>query len=121
MRAPVDAIKGQFGFLSYEVEEGKKLFFHMSEVKDKASLCVGDHVEFVLVTNKRNGRSSACNVVKVSDGQTRPERLISRLRTISLDDSGPKLTVIRQPKGPDGSEGFASSARLSRLPGLAPE
>ena len=24
---------GQFGFLSYEVEEGKKLFFHMSEVE----------------------------------------------------------------------------------------
>lgn len=65
LRATVDAIKGQFGFLAYEVEEGKKLFFHMSEVKDNTNLQVGDQVEFVLVTNQRNGKSSACNVVKV--------------------------------------------------------
>lgn len=65
LRATVDAIKGQFGFLAYEVEEGKKLFFHMSEVKDNVNLQVGDQVEFVLVTNQRNGKSSACNVVKV--------------------------------------------------------
>lgn len=64
LRAVVDAIKGQFGFLAYEVE-GKKLFFHMSEVKDNVSLQVGDQVEFVLVTNQRNGKSSACNVVKI--------------------------------------------------------
>lgn len=65
LRATVDAIKGQFGFLAYEVEEGKKLFFHTSEVKDYTSLQVGDQVEFVLVTNHRSGKSSACNVVKV--------------------------------------------------------
>lgn len=65
LRATVDAIKGQFGFLAYEVEEGKKLFFHTSEVKDYTSLQVGDQVEFVLVTNQRSGKSSACNVVKV--------------------------------------------------------
>lgn len=64
LRATVDAIKGQFGFLAYEVEEGKKLFFHMSEVKD-VNLQVGDQVEFVLVTNQRSGKSSACNVSKV--------------------------------------------------------
>lgn len=65
LRATVDAIKGHFGFLAYEVEEGKKLFFHMTEVKDNTTLQVGDTVEFVLVTNHRNGKSSACNVVKV--------------------------------------------------------
>lgn len=65
LRAAVDAIKGHFGFLAYEVEEGKKLFFHMTEVKDNASLQVGDTVEFVLVTNHRSGKSSACSVVKV--------------------------------------------------------
>lgn len=65
LRATVDAIKGQFGFLAYEVEEGKKLFFHMSEVKDNVNLQVGDQVEFVLVTNQRSGKSSACNVIKV--------------------------------------------------------
>ena len=121
LRATVDAIKGQFGFLAYEVEEGKKLFFHMSEVKDNVNLQVGDQVEFVLVTNQRNGKSSACNVVKMSDGQSRPERLISRLRTISLDDNGPKLTVIRQPKGPDGSKGFLLNVRSIRLPGSVAE
>lgn len=56
---------GHFGFLAYEVDEGKKLFFHMSEVKDEATLQQGDQVEFVLVTNKRTGKSSACNLTKV--------------------------------------------------------
>ncbi|XP_057655391.1 cold shock domain-containing protein E1 isoform X1 [Diorhabda carinulata] len=128
LKATVDAIKGHFGFLAYEVEEGKKLFFHMTEVKDNASLQVGDTVEFVLVTNHRSGKSSACNVVKVSnchlyysDVQARPERLISRLRTISVDDTGPKLMVMRQPKGPDGSKGFSSEARSNRIPGVVPK
>lgn len=65
LRATVDAIKGPFGFLAYEVEEGKKLFFHMSEVKDNVNLQIGDQVEFVLVTHQRSGKSSALNVVKV--------------------------------------------------------
>ncbi|KAJ8939113.1 hypothetical protein NQ318_005933 [Aromia moschata] len=121
LRATVDAIKGHFGFLAYEVEEGKKLFFHMTEVKDNVSLQVGDTVEFVLVTNHRSGKSSACNVVKVSDVQARPERLISRLRTISVDDVGPKLIVVRQPKGPDGSKGFSTEARTPRTPGAVSE
>jgi cold shock CspA family protein len=118
LRATVDAIKGHFGFLAYEVEEGKKLFFHMTEVKDNVNLQVGDTVEFVLVTNHRSGKSSACSVVKVSDVQARPERLISRLRTVSLDDAGPRLTLLRQPKGPDGSKGFSSEARVVHLPGI---
>lgn len=57
--------KGLYGFLAYEVDEGKKLFFHVSEVKDGVSLQPGDQVEFVLVTNQRTGKSSACNVTKV--------------------------------------------------------
>ncbi len=31
---------GQFGFLAYEQEEGKKLFFHMSEVEGGEGLQV---------------------------------------------------------------------------------
>lgn len=120
-RATVDAYKGPFGFLTYEVEEGKKLFFHISEVKDNAVLQVGDQVEFELVTNQRNGKSSACNVTKVSDVQARPERLISRLRTISMEDTGPKLTVVRQPRGPDGSRGFTTDVRKIRMAGALPE
>lgn len=120
-RATVDAVKGPFGFLTYEVDEGRKLFFHMSEVRDHATLQPGDQVEFVLVTNQRTGKSSACNVTRLSDAiQQRPERLISRLRTISLDDAGPKLTVVRQPRGPDGTRGFAQERTL-HIPGAIEE
>lgn len=52
-RANVDSIKGQFGFLDYEVEEGKKLFFHMTEVHGNSNnLYAGDSVEFSVVTNQ---------------------------------------------------------------------
>lgn len=52
-RATVDSIKGQFGFLNYEIEDGKKLFFHMTEVQGNAvSLHPGDTVEFSVVTNQ---------------------------------------------------------------------
>lgn len=52
-RANVDSIKGQFGFLDFEVEENKKLFFHMSEVQGNANnLFSGDSVEFSVVKNQ---------------------------------------------------------------------
>ena len=58
-------IVGSFGFLSYEVEEGKKLFFHTCEVEDKDPLQNGDEVEFVVVSNKRTGKHSAVAVRKI--------------------------------------------------------
>lgn len=118
VRATVEAIKGQFGFLSHEVEEGKKLFFHMSEVRDNVTLQPGDQVEFVIVQKQRNGKVSACNVVRVSE-IPRPERLISRLRTVSSDDSGPRIQVVRQPRGPDGSDGFKQQRELREIGQLA--
>lgn len=107
-QATVDTIKGNFGFLSHEVEEGKKLFFHMSEVKGGASLQSGDKVEFVILHHQRTGKYSACRVVKIGDGQPtqRPERLISRLRSISSSANNPRFIVVRQPRGPDGTKGF---------------
>lgn len=55
-RATVDSIKGQFGFLNFEVEDGKKLFFHMSEVQgNTVALHPGDTVEFSVVTNQVSG------------------------------------------------------------------
>lgn len=55
-RAAVDSIRGQFGFLDYEVEEGKKLFFHMSEVQGNGNnLHSGDTVEFSIVKNQVSG------------------------------------------------------------------
>jgi cold shock CspA family protein len=107
IQANVDTIKGNFGFLSYEAEEGKKLFFHMSEVKGEGSIQPGDKVEFVVVHHQKTGKYSACSVVKIGESQPlqRPERL-NRLRTISAEGGGPKLILIRQPKGPDGTTGF---------------
>lgn len=47
---------------------------------------------------------------------TRPDHLLSRLKINSIDESVPRLIVIRQPKGPDG-KGFNNSVRTPRLPG----
>nr|CAH0099384.1 unnamed protein product [Daphnia galeata] len=111
LRSTVDAIKGQFGFLNYEMEDGKKLFFHLSEVKDNATLLPNDTVEFVLITNQRTGKSSACNIVKMET--QRPDWLAARLRTMSIDENGPRFYVLRQPKGPDGTRGFKMAPRSS--------
>lgn len=136
-RAIVDSIKGQFGFLDYEVDEGKKLFFHMSEVQGSSyTLYSGDTVEFSVITNhvnmessqyhlnskfnfsfQRTGKTSACGVVKIQDSSPRPERLISRIKINSIDESAPRLTMIRAPKGPDGSKGFSLEARMPRICG----
>ena len=56
---------GPFGFLAYEHDEGKKLFFHTSEVEGGELLAQGDEVEFVVVTNRRSGKHSACCVRKL--------------------------------------------------------
>ena len=40
----------------------------------------------------------------------RPERLISKLKTMNIEEmarGGARIVVIRQPKGPDGTKGFA--------------
>lgn len=66
---------------------------------------------------QRNGKSSACNVVKVSDNSaSRPERLLTRIKINSIDDSVPRVIVLRQPKGPEG-HGFGPATRMLRLPG----
>lgn len=55
----------QFGFITYEVGESKKLFFHVKEVQDGVELQTGDEVEFSVVFNQRTGKCSACNVRRV--------------------------------------------------------
>jgi cold shock CspA family protein len=66
VKATVDTIKSNFGFLNYEVgDEGKKLFFHMSEFKGR-ELNPGDTVEFAVVHNHRTNKYSACNLTKSS-------------------------------------------------------
>uniref|UniRef100_A0A3Q2QIT0 Cold shock domain-containing protein E1 n=1 Tax=Fundulus heteroclitus TaxID=8078 RepID=A0A3Q2QIT0_FUNHE len=109
-RAPVECVKDQFGFITYEVGESKKLFFHVKEVQDGVELQIGDEVEFSVVFNQRTGKCSACNVRRVSEGPKpvatpRPDRLVNRLKSITLDDaSAPRLVILRQPRGPDNSK-----------------
>ncbi|XP_058860680.1 cold shock domain-containing protein E1-like isoform X10 [Acipenser ruthenus] len=117
-RAPVECVKDQFGFISYEVGDGKKLFFHVKEVQDGVELQAGDEVEFSVVLNQRTGKCSACNVRRVSEGPKpvstpRPDRLVNRLKSITLDDSSaPRLVILRQPKGPDNSKGFSVERKI---------
>lgn len=66
---------------------------------------------------QRTGKTSACGVVKIQDSSPRPDRLISRIKINSIDESAPRLTTIRAPKGPDGSKGFAAEARMPRIAG----
>lgn len=70
---------------------------------------------FLLI--QRTGKTSACGVVKIQDSSPRPDRLISRIKINSIDESAPRLTTIRAPKGPDGSKGFATEARMPRIAG----
>ncbi|XP_032376025.1 cold shock domain-containing protein E1 isoform X12 [Etheostoma spectabile] len=122
-RAMVECVKDQFGFITYEVGESKKLFFHVKEVQDGLELQTGDEVEFSVVLNQRTGKCSACNVRRVSEGPKqvatpRPDRLVNRLKSITLDDaSAPRLMIVRQPRGPDNSKGF-NVERKTRQPGV---
>lgn len=59
-------VLGSFGFLSYELIDGKKLIFYTSEVRASSpTLQIGDMVEFTLYTNQRTGKMSACNISKI--------------------------------------------------------
>ncbi|KAM9856106.1 cold shock domain-containing protein E1 isoform 1-T1 [Aulostomus maculatus] len=122
-RAVVECVKDQFGFITYEVGESKKLFFHVKEVQDGLELQTGDEVEFSVVLNQRTGKCSACNVRRVSEGPKpvvtpRPDRLVNRLKSITLDDaSAPRLVIVRQPRGPDNTKGF-NVERKTRQPGV---
>ncbi|KAL1021122.1 hypothetical protein UPYG_G00009090 [Umbra pygmaea] len=122
-KALVECVKDQFGFITYEVGESKKLFFHVKEVQDGLELQTGDEVEFSVILNQRTGKCSACNVRRVSEGPKqvatpRPDRLVNRLKSITLDDaSAPRLVIVRQPRGPDNSKGF-NVERKTRQPGV---
>lgn len=60
-----NVLSPQFGFITYEVGESKKLFFHVKEVQDGLELQTGDEVEFSVILNQRTGKCSACNVRRV--------------------------------------------------------
>ncbi|XP_052239321.1 cold shock domain-containing protein E1-like [Dreissena polymorpha] len=105
IRAKVESVKDKFGFLTYEAEPGRKLFFHQSEVGGGLEVAPGDEVEFVVVHNQRNNKYSACSLRKITE-KRRPERLLSRLKSMNDEMVGPRVVVTRPPKGPDGTKGF---------------
>ncbi|XP_063306445.1 cold shock domain-containing protein E1 isoform X4 [Pelobates fuscus] len=117
-RGTVECVKDQFGFINYEVGDSKKLFFHVKEIQDGVELQAGDEVEFSVILNQRTGKCSGCNVTLLSKGPEmvaapRPDRLVSRLKSITLDDaSAPRLIVLRQPKGPDNTKGFVTERKI---------
>lgn len=44
----------------------------------------------------------------------RPERLLARLRTASLEEANvPRVVLIRPPRGPDGTRGFRPRRPIS--------
>lgn len=109
--AKVDSVKGAFGFLNFEVEgTGKKLFFHMSEVQEHADIAPGDDVQFVVVHNQRSGKYSAASLRKVvgevAPARPRPERLVSRLKSVG-QEGAPYVALVREPRRPDGTVGFS--------------
>ena len=117
-RATVECVKDQFGFINYEVGDSKKLFFHVKEVQDGIELQAGEEVEFSVIFNQHTGKCSACNVWRVCKGPKavaapRPDRLVNRLKNITLDDaSAPRLVVLCQPRGPDNSVGFGAERKI---------
>ncbi|KAM9319449.1 cold shock domain-containing protein E1 isoform 3-T3 [Gastrophryne carolinensis] len=117
-RGTVECVKDQFGFINYEIGDSKKLFFHVKEIQDGVDLQAGDEVEFSVIFNQRTGKCSGCNVTLISKGPEvvaapRPDRLVSRLKSITLDDaSAPRLMVLRQPKGPDNTKGFVTERKI---------
>jgi len=101
--ARIESIKGQTAYLVSEAEDGKKLSFRIQDVNG-GDISTGDEVEYIVLQSQYSGRFCVTNVHKISERQ-RPERLISRLKSVG-DEIGPKMVAVRQPRGPDGSKGF---------------
>jgi hypothetical protein len=107
VHSKVESIRGQYGMLAYESEEGKKVTFALSEITpsyDGSDLAPGDEVEFAPIRKPHTGKLAAYYVRKIGD-RPRPERL-ARLKSVAAEDLGPRVTTVRQPRGPDGTKGF---------------
>ncbi|CAB3989658.1 cold shock domain-containing E1-like [Paramuricea clavata] len=119
LRAVVESVKGEYGFIAYETDEAKNLFFHTSEIEDDTlSIKTGDTVEFFIVQNTRNGKLSASKISVVSERQ-RPERLVRRSLGLNGDDQALKFAIIRQPTGPDNTRGFKHQRALDLVDNIS--
>ncbi|EDV29652.1 uncharacterized protein TRIADDRAFT_52268 [Trichoplax adhaerens] len=99
----IESMKGDYGFIEYHEGEFKNFFFHMNDVsRADATFKVGDTVQFV-IQQQRNGKTHAIQIRTISSkgeykGNTFSGSLISNERN--------NVSIIRQPKGPDGTRGF---------------
>lgn len=117
-KGKIETVKGQFGFIDFPCEENKKIFFHHSEIDGGFELRPGDEVEFYAQYNLKSGKPCANKLRRINNLQ-RPDRLISKIKTLNIDETkGQKLVIVRQPRNADEkSKGFTSN-RVERLPGV---
>ncbi|XP_065063770.1 cold shock domain-containing protein E1-like [Rhopilema esculentum] len=110
-KGKVESVKGQYGFISYEGENCKNLFFHISEVVDEETdLQAGDSVEFVIVKSHKNAKQSAIQIRKIPGESNSKPPIRKRL---SLPPASKTFYVIRQPSLPDGTLGFHERKQTS--------
>ena len=58
-------------------------------------------------------------IILLPSTSQRPERLISKLKTMNNEEAArgaPRIVVIRQPKGPDGTKGFGPRGAKEKSP-----
>ena len=58
-------------------------------------------------------------IKSVFSNAQQPERLISQLKTMNIEEKArgaARVVVIRQPKGPDGTKGFAPRGNKEKSP-----
>ena len=109
-----------YGFVKADIDsESRKVYFNKGEVTGSPRLKIGDLVDFYLVDNKKSEKCYAIDIVKLEDSSTsmggddqqqqqQQQRPLFKNLQIAKDkqETGPKVIVIRQPYGPNGTNGF---------------
>lgn len=118
--APIDSVKGQFGFIAHKVEASgsDSLYYHGSSVVSNAELGAGDVVEFAVSHHVARGKYTAVNVKLVrrredQPAAPRPKHMRSKLLLPNAAETMlPNFGPIRQPSLPTpGARGFDSDVR----------
>jgi cold shock CspA family protein len=111
MKGTIHTVKDQYGFIVY-YSDGEKIsvFFHKSNIDKGDDLKPGDEVEFVVSFSSKSEKHQAICVKKTGSSR-RPLRLSRNSLTNSRNQhASNSVVVIRQPRGPDGTKGFAAES-----------
>lgn len=89
----------------------KSVYFSKSEYPGFAKLKYGDLIEFYLVDNKVSGKMYAIDIKLLQSNNTTDQELSTSplknfMREPREQAARPKVVVIRQPRAPDGTNGF---------------